>query len=158
MKIKSLKLVCFSPMGITRAIIKGIARGINQSPVELINITTPEARKNRLQTSESELFVVAVPVYMGRVPALLTGWLNGIKAHNTPAEPATRLMKWLSNLIEGLVWHIPPISLRCRAASVLPSLENLGCKILFRKDIGVPLWPFLAFVAEKPALLPTANV
>lgn len=28
--------------------------------------------------------VVAVPVYMGRVPALLNEWLNAIQAHNTP--------------------------------------------------------------------------
>jgi hypothetical protein len=77
-------------------------------------------------------------------------------AHST--EPAAPLMKWMSDLIEGIVWHIPSISLRCRAVSVLPSLETLGCKILFRKYIGVPLWPFLVFVVEKPASLPTANM
>jgi ubiquinone/menaquinone biosynthesis C-methylase UbiE len=74
-------------------------------------------------------------------------------AHST--EPAASLMKRLSNIIEGAVWHIPTISLGCRAVSVLPSLENLGCKIIFRKYIGVPLWPFLVFVVEKPASLPT---
>jgi ubiquinone/menaquinone biosynthesis C-methylase UbiE len=70
-------------------------------------------------------------------------------------EPAAALTKWLSDMIEGIVWHIPSISLGCRAVSVLPSLENLGCKIIFRKYIGVPLWPFLVFVVEKPASLPT---
>jgi ferredoxin len=84
MKIQSLKLVCFSPTGTTKTIIQGIARGINQSTVELIDITTPGARKQQLQTSENELLVVAVPVYMGRVPALLSEWLRGIKARNTP--------------------------------------------------------------------------
>ncbi len=85
MKIQSLKLVCFSPTGTTKAIIQGIARGINQSTVELIDITTPGARKRDLQTSEDELLVVAVPVYMGRVPVLLSEWLHAIKAYNTPA-------------------------------------------------------------------------
>ncbi|MBP2628922.1 MAG: putative ferredoxin [Firmicutes bacterium] len=84
MKIQSLKLVYFSPTGTTKAIIQGIARGINQSAVELIDITKPNARKQQLQTSENELLVVAVPVYMGRVPALLMEWLLRIKAHNTP--------------------------------------------------------------------------
>ncbi|MCP4677119.1 MAG: ferredoxin [Deltaproteobacteria bacterium] len=84
MKIQSLKLVCFSPTGTTKAVIQGVARGINQSNVELIDITTPEARKQQLQTSENELLVVAVPVYMGRVPALLNEWLNSIQASNTP--------------------------------------------------------------------------
>ncbi|MDD4600815.1 hypothetical protein SDC9_11400 [bioreactor metagenome] len=85
MKIQSLQLVCFSPTGTTKAIIQGIARGINQSTVELIDIAKPNARKQQLQTSENELLVVAVPVYMGRVPALLIEWLHAIKAHNTPA-------------------------------------------------------------------------
>ncbi|SMD07479.1 EFR1 family ferrodoxin [Sporomusa malonica] len=85
MKIQSMKLVCFSPTGTTKTIIQGIARGINQSTVELIDITKPDARKQQLQTSENELLVVAVPVYMGRVPALLIEWLHAIKACNTPA-------------------------------------------------------------------------
>ncbi len=85
MKIQSLKLVCFSPTGTTKAVIQGIARGIDQSNVELVDITGPAARKQQLQTSENELLAVAVPVYMGRVPALLSEWLHSIKAHNTPA-------------------------------------------------------------------------
>ncbi len=84
MKIQSLKLVCFSPTGTTKAIIQGIARGINHCTAELIDITKPGARKQQLQTSENELLVVGVPVYSGRVPALLTEWLHTIKAHNTP--------------------------------------------------------------------------
>lgn len=85
MKIQSLKLVCFSPTGTTKAIIQGVARGMNQSTMELIDITKPDARKQQLQTSENELLIVAVPVYMGRVPALLSEWLYGIQARNTPA-------------------------------------------------------------------------
>ena len=85
MKIESLKLICFSPTGTTKAIIEGIARGINISTVELIDITRPDARKRLLQTSENELLLVAVPVYMGRVPALISEWLHTIKASNTPA-------------------------------------------------------------------------
>ena len=85
MKVQSLKLVCFSPTGTTKSIIQSIASGINQSTAELIDITKPNARKQELQTSENELLVVAVPVYMERVPALLNEWLHAIKAHNTPA-------------------------------------------------------------------------
>lgn len=84
MEIQSLKLVCFSPTGTTKKILRGIARGLNQSTVEIIDITTPNARKQALQTSGNELLVVGVPVYMGRVPALITEWLHGINAQNTP--------------------------------------------------------------------------
>ena len=38
-----------------------------------------------LVPSENELLVVGVPVYMGRVPALVTEWLHAIAARNTPA-------------------------------------------------------------------------
>jgi ferredoxin len=85
MKIQSLKVVWFSPTGTTKAIVQGIARGINQSTAALIDITQPDAREQQLETSEDELLVVGVPVYMGRVPALLTEWLHAIKARNTPA-------------------------------------------------------------------------
>ncbi len=85
MKVQSLKLVYYSPTGTSKVVIQGISRGINQRPVEMIDITRPDARKKPLQTSENELLVIAVPVYMGRVPALLMEWLQAIKARNTPA-------------------------------------------------------------------------
>jgi len=84
MEIQSLKLAYFSPTGTTEAVVQGISRGINQCPVEIIDITRPDARKKSLQTSENELLVIAVPVYMGRVPALLMEWLQAIKAQKTP--------------------------------------------------------------------------
>ena len=82
--MQSLKLVYFSPTGTTKAVVQGISRGINQCSVEIIDITRPDARKKPLQTSENELLVIAVPVYMGRVPALLMEWLQAIKAQKTP--------------------------------------------------------------------------
>ena len=84
MEIESVKLVYFSPTGTTKAVLQGIAKGINPGNMELIDITRPDARKKPLVTSENELLVVGVPVYMGRVPALLIEWLNAIQAHNTP--------------------------------------------------------------------------
>jgi len=84
MEIGSVKLVYFSPTGTTKAVVQGIAQGINPSATELIDITTPEARNQPLLTSEDELLVVAVPVYMGRVPEILSEWLHAIQAHNTP--------------------------------------------------------------------------
>ena len=86
MNIQSVKLVYFSPTGTTKAIVQGIARGMNQKRIfEFIDITRPEARKQPLQTSEEELLVVAVPVYMGRVPSLLNEWLQEIQSNRTPA-------------------------------------------------------------------------
>jgi len=85
MNIQSLKLVYFSPTGTTKAVVRGIARGIDHRDVECIDITRPYARKRSLQTSDHELLIVGVPVYMGRVPAHSSEWLHTLQAHNTPA-------------------------------------------------------------------------
>ncbi|MGA7297266.1 MAG: class I SAM-dependent methyltransferase [Rhodanobacteraceae bacterium] len=75
------------------------------------------------------------------------GGLIGI-AHST--DPENPVLKWLADKVESLVWHIPSISLGCRSVSVLPALQQAGCKTVFKKHIGVPLWPFVVFVLEKP--------
>ena len=70
-------------------------------------------------------------------------------AHST--DPNTPLVKWLADRVERIVWHLPSLSLGCRSVSVLPALGQLKCKVIFKKYMGVPLWPFLVFVAEKQA-------
>jgi ferredoxin len=85
MFINKIKLVCFSPTGTSKRVIQNIANGINFNNIELIDITNPSARQHNLHVNEKELLIVAVPVYMGRVPAVLSEWLHSIQAKNTPA-------------------------------------------------------------------------
>lgn len=84
MEVKSFKIAYFSPTGNTEKIIRSIMHGIDENNMEFIDLIKPDVRKQNMQTSNNELLVVAVPVYMGRVPALLGEWLHGIKANNTP--------------------------------------------------------------------------
>ncbi|MEJ2617506.1 MAG: hypothetical protein P8Z35_21310, partial [Ignavibacteriaceae bacterium] len=84
MVIKTLKLAYFSPTGTTRSIVQAVARGINQKNAVQIDVTKPNVRKKQLQTLKNDLLIVAVPVYIGRVPALLSEWLHAIKADKTP--------------------------------------------------------------------------
>ena len=84
MKVKSLKLAYFSPTGTTKSIVQAVARGINQNIAEQIDVTKPDSRNKQLQTSENDLLMIAVLVYVGRVPALLSEWLHAIKAVKTP--------------------------------------------------------------------------
>lgn len=84
MKINSVKYVCFSPTGTTKTITKGIMEGINHDNSELLDITSLSERSRVLNTSNDELLVLAVPSYVGRVPAIVSEWLNTLKAHNTP--------------------------------------------------------------------------
>ena len=83
MNIESVKLVYFSPTGTTKVVVQAIAQGINHDNAEEVDITRPAARIQPLQTSEKELLIVGVPVYMGRGPALLTDWLHTIRACHT---------------------------------------------------------------------------
>jgi len=67
------------------------------------------------------------------------------------AEPAGRAARWLADRVEDWAWRFPGLSMGCRSVEVLPALQRAGGRVLFRKAIGVPLWPFLVFVVEKPA-------
>lgn len=66
------------------------------------------------------------------------------------AEPERPLLKWLADKLESVLWRFPSISLGCRPVSVLPALEQAGGNVVFEQRIGVPLWPFMVFVIEKP--------
>lgn len=69
-------------------------------------------------------------------------------AHST--EPSGKMVKKLADWAEAIYWKVPELSLGCRAVEVLPTLEKLGGKLLLKKRIGFPLWPFLVFIVEKP--------
>jgi len=69
-------------------------------------------------------------------------------AHST--EPTNAVIKKVADWAENIYWKIPELSLGCRAVEVLAVLERLGGNVIFKKKIGVPLWPFLVFVIEKP--------
>ncbi len=66
------------------------------------------------------------------------------------AEPQNKFVRFLADKIEDVAWHFHWLSMGCRSVSVLPALENIGCKVIFSKNIGVPLWPFFVFIVEKP--------
>lgn len=68
-------------------------------------------------------------------------------------DPENRFVRWVGNMIESAAWRFPSISLGCRAVSgVRDALEAAGGRVLFSKRFGVPAWPFLALVVEKPKM------
>ncbi len=84
MNIERVKVAGFSPTGTTMKVLEGIVAGIGWDKVEILDITLQECRRRYLRVNEKDLLVVGVPVYMGRVPALLENWLQSIQAQNTP--------------------------------------------------------------------------
>ena len=85
MEVEIVKLVCFSPTGTTKSVVESIGLGVGIDKIELIDITNPEAREKKLLLTENEALVIGVPVYMGRVPAVINDWINSIEGCNTPA-------------------------------------------------------------------------
>jgi ferredoxin len=84
MDIQAVKLACFSPTGTSKSIIQAVAQGIGHAKTELIDATRPAGREKQIAVSANELLVLAVPVYAGRVPGVLKGWLESIRADNSP--------------------------------------------------------------------------
>lgn len=83
--IGTIKLVVFSPTGTTRKAVEAIAKGMNPSHIDVTDITRPDARQMPFESAADDLLIIGVPVYMGRVPSLLSEWLDSIELHNTPA-------------------------------------------------------------------------
>lgn len=70
-------------------------------------------------------------------------------AHST--SPQDPIVRWLADRVEDIAWRFPWLSMGCRSVVVLPTLRAAGARVVFWKHIGIPLWPFLVFVLEKPA-------
>lgn len=85
MNTQRVKLAWFSPTGTTGRVVEGIARGLGADEIERFDATLPEARERSLSVAADETLVIGVPVYMGRVPALLAPWLERLEGHGGPA-------------------------------------------------------------------------
>ncbi|MDE3114778.1 MAG: class I SAM-dependent methyltransferase [Pseudomonadota bacterium] len=66
------------------------------------------------------------------------------------ASPENPVMYWLAERLEDVLWYFPGVSMGCRAVSVLPALQHAGARLLFERHLGVPLYPFVVLVLEKP--------
>ncbi len=70
-------------------------------------------------------------------------------AHST--QPKNAVVKHLADWVETMAWHFPWLSMGCRSVAVLAALKDTGAKVILTRTIGVPLWPFLVLILEKPA-------
>lgn len=80
--------------------------------------------------------------------ALKPGGLLGA-AHS--ARPRGRLLAAAADAVEALAWRFPALSMGCRPVVTLPALRKAGAEVLLERRLGVPLWPFVAYVVRKPA-------
>lgn len=83
---RKLTLIYFSPTGTTRKVVMTIAEGTGLD-YDMIDLTLPSARNQSLEFGPDDLVVMGIPVYAGRVPALLNDTLASIKAEGTLMVP-----------------------------------------------------------------------
>ncbi len=87
MDIKSVSCIYFSPTGTTKIIIQNIAKGLQLKQIEMMDCTHRSQRKKDSFVFNSDLVILATPVYYGRIPEELVPFLKTLTVQNTPVVP-----------------------------------------------------------------------
>ena len=85
LKIDLVSGVYFSPTGNTAKVVNAIGNRIAGDYYKEIDLTMPEARGQKRNFIASELLIVGVPVYRGRIPEVMVQELKNFKGNQTPA-------------------------------------------------------------------------
>ncbi len=64
------KLIYFSPTNTTKRVVKEIARGV-KFPIDELDLTNPNIRKEDIILDNKELAIIGAPVYGGRIPKVV---------------------------------------------------------------------------------------
>ncbi len=81
---QTVQTLFFSPTKGTQKIVESVAKGIGM-PTHIYDITLPSHRLEALDFTEDTLLIVGVPVYAGRVPEVVTEYLQKVKGNHTKA-------------------------------------------------------------------------
>jgi len=84
MNISSVSCVYFSPTGTTKTIAETICQGLAPECVESVDITKRLQRNSQPQSFQSDLVVLATPVYYGRVPEEIIAYLTSLEGEQKP--------------------------------------------------------------------------
>ena len=85
MQVNAVKLIYFSPTGTTQKVLRNITNGILADQVEEISLTPPDADTRAAAEMGSELAVIGLPVYAGRLPVQAVSRLRSLRGNYTPA-------------------------------------------------------------------------
>jgi len=141
-----------SPAMLTQARRKAAAAGLTErmsfAVGDMHRLPYPDAAFDAVLTTYS-LCPLTDPVLgaMELYRVLHPGGRLGVAHSTLPRRPVVR---WLAERLDDAVWRFPNLSMGCRAVTVLPALLQAGARLVFQRRLGVPLYPFLVFVVEKP--------
>ena len=82
--INRVKLVYYSPTGTSEKTVNAIQKGI-ELPYDIIDLTLPDSELKKYSLDSSDLAIIAVPVYSGRVAPIAARRIKKLKAENTPS-------------------------------------------------------------------------
>lgn len=85
MHYESIELVVFSPTGTTCRVAAAAAAGIGCLDIRLLDYTKPAVRAAEQPVLDSELVVLAAPVYSGRLPAVAAEAFGRLTGNGSPA-------------------------------------------------------------------------
>jgi ferredoxin len=162
LSIRKVYAVYFSPTGTTAWAVKAAAKGTGY-PVEEIDLTDYHQRRSANKAfSPSDLVIVGLPVYAGRLPFYLDDFFNGLQGNGAPAaalvmyghreyndallELKNRLEERGFNVIAGAAF-IGEHTFSKEIATGRPDLKDLDLAAEFGKRIGVDA------AADKPGTL-----
>ncbi len=87
MNVPAVSCVVFSPTGTTKRIAESIARALNPDNIKMIDITPASRREGPALQFQDETVILAVPVYYGRIPEVVSECLSKIQAKQTSVIP-----------------------------------------------------------------------
>lgn len=85
MNSKKVEIICFSPTKSTKKILETIALGISKQTAKILDLTLPSALSDSDIEISSDLALIGIPVYSGRVPLVAVQRLQKLKAKGVPA-------------------------------------------------------------------------
>lgn len=85
---KGIHALYFSPTHTTQKIVEAVAEKLTQRlglSLTTYDLTAPEARKGSVALTREDVMVLGLPVYAGRIPALLEETVKSLQGQGTPA-------------------------------------------------------------------------
>lgn len=129
MNIQKVSAIYFSPTGTAKSVIKHMLTEFD-IPQDIIDLTPYENRDNSYLFNESELVLIGIPVYGGRVPSAAENRIKRLKGSNTPAVLiATYGNIHYSNVLFELQQIVSANGFVTIAAAVIVSEHNVVNKI-----------------------------
>ena len=77
---------------------------------------------------------------------LKSGGFLGI-AHSTNSDK--KIVKWISDKIEDIIWNFPRLSLGCRNISLVNEIRKMNVDIIEEKIIGILPYFFRILIVRK---------